>query len=51
LGRHDELQQKTGTLGEGENLADESATLLASLLTQQSNKKQKSCLKLKYYKL
>ena len=47
LGRHDELQQKTRTLGEGENLADESATSLVSLITQQNQQEAKFLLKTK----
>jgi hypothetical protein len=47
LRRHEELQQKTKTLGEGENLANELATLLASLLTQQKQQKAKVLLKTK----
>ena len=45
MGRDEELQQKNGTWGEGENLANEWATSLASLLTQQKQHEVKVLVK------
>ena len=47
MGRDEKLQQKTETLGERENLANECVTSLASLLIQQKQQEAKALLKTK----